>query len=354
MVSHAQQPSSPARVHMLHDPSAGLDGIVVLHSTALGPAAGGCRFWTYPAAEDMAADAFRLAEGMSYKNALADLPLGGGKAVLRRPLGEFDRRQLFEAFGRKIEELGGDYVTAEDVGTSVEDMRAVARSSHHVAGLPPEGNRPGGDPSPWTARGTFLSMKMAVERHLGRPLSGCKVAVQGVGSVGGSLAVMLHEAGAELVIADVNRDNLARIAKVTGAMVVAPDEILSVAVDVVAPCALGGVLSHTTIGRLRTKVVCGAANNQLATRADGARLADMGILYAPDYVVNAGGIINVAAEYLGWSAEDARARVEATGERLARVLDVAAAEGLPTNLAADNLARAMIAAAPALWQEAAA
>jgi leucine dehydrogenase len=343
MVVSVLPSSAPAAVHIVRDEASGLDGLIVLHSTALGPAAGGCRFWRYATADDMAVDAFRLAEGMSYKNALADLPFGGGKAVLRRPEGVFDRHALFEAFGRAVEELRGNYVTAEDVGTSVDDMRAAASATHHVAGLPSRGSRPGGDPSPWTARGVFLAMQVAAERRLGRPLADCTVAVQGVGHVGAALATMLHEAGASLIIADTNSAQVARVAAATGALVAPVGAILSAKADVFAPCALGGILSHATIDTLAAKVVCGAANNQLATREDGERLVERGVLYAPDYVVNAGGIINVAAEYLHWSAEEAVARVEATGARLARVLDVAQSSGLPTNIAADQLARAAIA-----------
>ncbi|HET8611175.1 MAG TPA: Glu/Leu/Phe/Val dehydrogenase dimerization domain-containing protein [Sphingomonas sp.] len=344
MVLMTSQPPSPAQVHMVHDAATGLEGIIVLHSTVLGPAAGGCRYWSYPSASEMAVDAFRLAEGMSYKNALADLPLGGGKAVLRRTGGAVDRSRLFEAFGRAVEGLRGDYVTAEDVGTSVEDMRAVARATRHVAGLPPSGRRPGGDPSPWTARGVFLSMKEAVRRRLDRELADCTVAIQGVGHVGAALAVMLRDAGAKLLVADIDPGNVDHVVRATGATALAPDAILAADADVFAPCALGGVLSHETIGRLRARVVCGAANNQLATSEDGARLADKGVLYAPDYVVNAGGIINVAAEYLRWSNQAVLERVMATGERLMRVLDLAAASGLPGNLAADQLARSTIAA----------
>jgi len=344
MFSSLVPPPSPAAVHMIHDDASGLDGVVVLHSTALGPAAGGCRFWDYPSATEMTADGFRLAEGMAYKNAMADLPFGGGKAVLRRPQRAFDRHALFEAFGRAVEGLAGRYVTAEDVGTSVEDMRTVALTTRHVAGLPSSGDRPGGDPSPWTARGVFLAMQIAVERRLGRSLAECTVALQGVGHVGGELAKMLHAAGARLVIADIDSVAVARIATITGALVVPVGAILSAKADVFAPCALGGGLNAATIPMLNAKLVCGAANNQLATPEDGARLAERGVLYAPDYVVNAGGIINVAAEYLRWSAEDARTRIEGTGTRLARVLDLADSSGQPTNIAADQLARATIAA----------
>ena len=353
MVLSVSELASAGQAHLVRDEAAGLDGIIVLHSTALGPAAGGTRFWSYDSADAMAADAFRLAEGMTYKNALAGLPLGGGKSVLRRPEGKFDRQKLFEAFGAAVEELKGTYVTAEDVGTSVEDMRAVAKATRHVAGLPPQDGRPGGDPSPWTARGTFLSMQVAVERHLGRALKDVTVAVQGVGHVGEALAMMLHAAGAKLVIADVAGASVARVVAATNARAVPVDEILSAEADVFAPCALGAILSDATIGSLQAKVVCGAANNQLATPEDGARLADKGVLYAPDYVVNGGGIINVAAEYLGWTSAKASTRVEATGERLGRVLDLAAAEGLTTNLAADQLARSIVAGGPALERDAA-
>lgn len=335
---------SPESVHIFRDEASGLDAVIALHSTALGPAAGGCRLWHYVSSEDAAADACRLAEGMSYKNALAGLPLGGGKAVLRRPEGAYDRRKLFAAFGRAVRELGGRYVTAEDVGTNVADMQMVRGETRFVAGLPARGAAPGGDPSPWTARGVFLAMQAAAARRLERGLNECTVAIQGVGHVGSALAGMLHAAGAKLIVADMDAAAVARVAVATGAQTASLGGILSANADIFAPCALGGVLNHASIGRLSAKVVCGAANNQLATPEDGARLADRGVLYAPDYVVNAGGIINVAAEYLGWSREEAAARVEATPERLLAVLDHAEARGFAANRAADQLARAAIAA----------
>ncbi len=223
-------------------------------------------------------------------------------------------------------------------------MADAARRTRYIAGLPQRGSRPGGDPSPWTARGTFLAMQVAVERHLARPLADCTVAVQGVGHVGAELAGMLTKAGARLIVADTDRAAVARVVATTGATACAPEDILHADADVLAPCALGGVLDAAIIGRLRARVICGAANNQLATHEDGARLADKGVLYAPDYVVNAGGIINVAAEYLGWTMQAALERVMATGKRLARVLDLAEASGLPTNVAADRMARSTIAA----------
>lgn len=353
MAFQADQPHSPADVHLVRDEASGLDAAIVLHSTALGPAAGGCRLWSYADREAMIADACRLAEGMSYKNALADLPLGGGKAVIRRPEGAFDRQALFRAFGRAVEALNGSYVTAEDVGTSVDDMAVVRERTRHVAGLPLHSGRAGGDPSPWTARGVFLSMRFAAEHRLQRPLSDCSVAIQGVGHVGAELARMLHRAGARLIVSDIDTKAAARIAIETGATAASVDSILSARADILAPCALGGVVNHRTVGTLKAKVVCGAANNQLAEAEDGERLADRGILYAPDYVVNAGGIINVAAEYLDWSPAEAAMRVDATADRLERVLEHAAATGVAPHTAADRLARMMIAAGRAVPRAAA-
>ncbi|HEX7752871.1 MAG TPA: Glu/Leu/Phe/Val dehydrogenase dimerization domain-containing protein [Novosphingobium sp.] len=332
-------------IHHIEDEASGLSAAIVIHSTALGPAAGGCRLWAYDSAEAMIADGCRLAEGMTYKNALAGLPLGGGKAVISRPRGEFDRTALFRAFGRAVEALHGSYVTAEDVGTSVADMMMVAQATKHVAGLPPEAGRAGGDPSPWTAIGVFRSMEVAVARRLSRPLSECTVALQGAGHVGAELARLLYEAGAKLVITDIDRAVAAGIAARTGAVAVAPDAILDVPTDVFAPCALGGVLNEGTIAQMSAKVVCGAANNQLATPADGVRLAESGILYAPDYVVNAGGIINAGAEHLGWCPDEAQERILGTGRRLADILDHAEANGLTPEQAADHRARQIVAAA---------
>lgn len=345
MAFQAEQASSPANVHLLNDKMSGLNGAIVLHSTVLGPAAGGCRLWTYSDRQAMLTDACRLAEGMSYKNAMAGLPLGGGKAVICLPEGEFDRKALFRAFGRAVQALRGRYVTAEDVGTTVEDMTVVRDETRHVAGLHPKSEGPGGDPSPWTARGTFLSMQVAVERRLQKPLSECTVAVQGVGNVGAALARMLHEAGAKLIISDVNAVAVARVAIETQATVASTSGILSASADVFAPCALGAVINDKMLGKLKAKVVCGAANNQLATPEDGRRLADRDILYAPDYVVNAGGIINVAAEYLDWSSKDAAEKVEAIGARLGRVFDHAAENGFAPHEAADRIARKIIASA---------
>jgi leucine dehydrogenase len=334
----------PESVHVVHDAASGLDGVIVLHSTRRGPAAGGCRLWRYPDSRTMARDAMRLAEAMAYKNAMADLPLGGGKAVLNLPRGPFDRHRLFTAFGREVARLKGSYVSAEDVGTTVADMQAVGEVCRHVAGLTAARGRPGGDPSPWTALGVFLAMREAARRKFGADLKGMTVAVQGLGSVGSQLCALLHEAGAKLIVAEPRSDLAAEVACRHGATVVGLDRILDEKCEIFAPCALGAVLDENAVARLRARIVCGAANNVLATDEDGDRLADRGVLYAPDYVVNAGGIINVAAEYLGWSAEEAERRVRETDRRLAEVLGYADSQGLAPHRAADALARRRLAA----------
>lgn len=340
MVDTCPDPAVPPEaVHIVNDPESGLIGVIVLHSTRRGPAAGGCRLWRYASDTAMTADALRLAEGMAYKNALADLPLGGGKTVIALPDGTFDRCRMFRAFGRAVAALDGAYVTAEDVGTTVADMAAVREETHHVAGLPSVAGRPGGDPSPWTARGVFLSMREAARRRFGTELGDLTVAVQGLGNVGGALCALLHEAGAKLIVAEPRPGVAAAIACRYGAEIMSSDALLGARCDIFAPCALGGVINRRAVGRLHARLVCGGANNVLATAEDGDRLADTGVLYAPDYVVNAGGIINVAAEYLGWSAGEAVARVEATGQRLAQVLDHAERHGFAPHRAADTLAR---------------
>ncbi|WP_338241237.1 Glu/Leu/Phe/Val family dehydrogenase [Aurantiacibacter hainanensis] len=333
----------PEAVHVIDDAESGLEGAIVLHSTRLGPAAGGCRLWTYGDRHQATQDAMRLAEGMAYKNAMAGLPLGGGKAVLRLPAEPFDRAALFAAFGRAVEELGGAYVTAEDVGTGVPDMEMVRGETRHVAGLVRQEGRPGGDPSPWTALGVFVSMQEAVRRKFGSDLRDMTVAVQGLGHVGSALCALLHDAGARLVVSEPRSDVAAAVACRYGATVASTSAIATLPCEVFAPCALGGVLNAESVQKLRARIVCGAANNVLARPEDGDALADRGVLYAPDYVVNAGGIINVCAEYLGWSLAEVESRVRATGDRLARVLDEADAQGRAPHRAADAMARRLLA-----------
>ncbi|WP_265562559.1 Glu/Leu/Phe/Val family dehydrogenase [Sphingomicrobium arenosum] len=332
-------------VHFVTDRASGLKAIIALHSTALGPAAGGTRFWHY-ADEGMAlSDVLRLSRGMSYKNAMAGLPLGGGKAVI---LADKDRSKsdaMIAAFGRAVNRLGGHYVTAEDVGITVEDMILVNRETDHVAGLPVEdGAEVGGDPGPHTARGVYLGLKSAVKRALGREdLSGVHVAIQGAGSVASHLARRLAADGAKLSIADVNVERVEAVAAETGATIVDPAHILFIDADVVSPCALGAILTEDSIANLNTGIIAGAANNQLATPGDGQRLAARGILYAPDYVINAGGIINVSTEYLADGGADlVRQRIDAIPGRLERIWNEAASSGRDPASVADAMAQALI------------
>jgi len=331
-------------VNFFDDPQSGLRAIVAVHSAALGPAAGGCRRWTYASDDIALTDVLRLSRGMTYKNAVASLPFGGGKAVILATEQTPKSTQLFEAFGRAVESLNGRYITAEDVGISVDDMRTVRGVTRFVSGLPQSGDGAGGDPSPWTALGVFQGIKAAAAAKLGTDsLEGLRVAVQGVGHVGVYLCRMLHEAGARLVIADVSNPSLRSVCETMPAELASPQDILFSDVDVLAPCALGNVLNSETIPRIRAKIVAGAANNQLATTEDGIRLAELGILYAPDYVINAGGVISVAHEYLGQSSEQqVRAEVSRIPLRLRDIFAEAAERGLPTNVLADDLARRIV------------
>ncbi len=332
-------------LHFFDDPATGLRAIVAIHSTALGPAAGGCRRWQYANDGDAVTDVLRLSRGMTYKNAVAGLPFGGGKAVILANEAAPKSEALFQAFGRAIDSLGGRYVTAEDVGISVDDMRIVASETRYVSGLPQSGAEAGGDPSPWTALGVFLGIEAAVKTRLGKEtLDGVSVAVQGVGHVGLYLCRLLHEAGAKLLVADVSRDCLNAVRREIPVDIVAPTEILFSDVDVLAPCALGNVLNSTTIPGVKASIVAGAANNQLATAEDGSRLAARDVLYAPDYVINAGGVISVAHEYLGRSSEDeVRAEVAKIPARLVDIFEEAAETGAATNQIADALARQLVA-----------
>lgn len=331
-------------LHYFRDPDSGLRAIIAIHSTALGPAAGGCRRWKYSSDEDALKDALRLSRGMSYKNAVAELPFGGGKAVILASEGAPKSPDLFRAFGRAVASLNGRYITAEDVGVSVEDMRYVQEVTEYVSGLPKRADSAGGDPSPWTALGCYLGIEAAVKAKLGADsLKGLRIAVQGVGHVGYHLCRLLHDAGATLVVADVSRESLERVKKDLPVTVVPATQIVFEDVDVLAPCALGNVLTSVTIPKLKAKVVAGAANNQLSTEDDGARLTDRGILYAPDYVINAGGIVNVAYEYFGnGNEEQVRTEVEKIPQRLSAIFDEARSTGKPTNLIANELARRLV------------
>lgn len=327
-------------VTFFSDAASGVRGIIAIHSTALGPAAGGCRAWAYESEEAALQDVLRLSRGMSYKNAVAGLPLGGGKAVILREPGKPVSAAQFEAFGRAVERLRGAYVTAEDVGVSVADMACVARSTSHVSGLSSHGGSAGGDPSPKTAYGVYCGIVAAAHARLGRDdLAGLRVAVQGLGSVGRHLCENLHQAGARLVVSDIDASACARIRERFGAEVVPPDAILFQDVDVVSPCALGGILDAQSIPRLRAPIVAGGANNQLAGPEDGLALHARGILYAPDYVINAGGIICAASEYLrSASEEQVWQHVTRIGQTLADIFAESKATGTPPHVIADALA----------------
>ena len=334
-------------IHFFDDPSTGLKAIIAVHSTALGPAAGGCRRWQYATDEDALTDVLRLSRGMTYKNAVAGLPFGGGKSVILASEDSPKSPQLFRAFGRAVDSLGGSYIAAEDVGINVDDMRLAGEETSYVSGLPQHGDSAGGDPSPWTALGVFLGIRAAVKVRLGKDsLEGLSVAVQGVGHVGSYLCNLLAEAGAQIYVADVNRDSLKDVGDTVKVSEVSPRDILFHDVDILVPCALGNVLNSETIPRIRAKVIAGAANNQLATELDGQRLAERGILFAPDYVINAGGVISVAREYLGHSSEDeVRSEVNRIPERLNEIFTEADTTDRPTNVIADELARRIVASA---------
>ena len=340
MVFRAEAFRGHESISFFHDEESGLKAIIAIHSTALGPAAGGCRMWPYATEEAALEDVLRLSRGMSFKNAMAGLPFGGGKSVIIGDAQRGKSEALLRAFGRCVERMGGRYVTAEDVGISEGDVEILARETRHVSGRKQRGGAAGGNPAPKTAFGVFLGMRAAAELKLGRTsFEGLKVAVQGVGQVGYHLCKLLHSAGATLVVADVRAENAARAAQEFGARVVSPDEVLFEAVDVIAPCALGGVLTRDSVARLQAPVIAGAANNQLAADDVGTELQARGIMYAPDYVVNAGGIMSAGLEYLGGHDErEVRSRVNGIYETTRLVLIQATREQRPANQVADELA----------------
>ncbi|MGZ3304998.1 MAG: Leu/Phe/Val dehydrogenase [Asticcacaulis sp.] len=335
------------KVVMVEDAESGLKAIIAVHSTALGPAAGGCRLWAYDNDSAALVDALRLSKGMSYKNAMADLPMGGGKAVICGPVAPENRRRLFEAFGRAVDSLGGQYITAEDVGVSVDDMHVIATQTRFVSGLAGSAGRSGGDPSPFTARGVRVGIQSAVRAKLGRQdIEGLTIAVQGLGHVGMYLCEELARLGARLIVADINAERTEDARVRFGATVAPVSDILLQPADIIAPCALGGAISEDMAGRMTASIVAGAANNQLATPQAGRILARRGILYAPDYVINAGGIIMVAGEISGNNTEsDVLAAVDRIGPRLDDLFARAQSAQASTNEVADSLARAKLDAA---------
>jgi leucine dehydrogenase len=332
------------RVVFGYDEATGLRSVIAIHSTTLGPAAGGCRMWPYATTSDAVTDVLRLSRGMSYKNAMAGLPFGGGKAVIIGDSRKAKTPELFQAYGRFVESLGGRYVTAEDVGTTTADMEHVARVTGFVSGLGRKPGEAGGDPAPKTALGVFLALKAAARFKLGRSdLQGLRVGVQGVGGVGYHLCQLLAPEGVKLRVADVRAAAALRVSEEFGAVVVPPEAVLSEEVDILAPCALGAVLNAQSIPLIRARVIAGAANNQLAEEKDGTALQLAGVLYAPDYVVNAGGIISVAREYRGGATEaQVTTEIHAIPARLTEIFERARREGRPTNIVADQMARERI------------
>ncbi len=318
-----------------HEPSCGYFGIIGIHDTTLGPALGGTRVWAYDSTEAALRDVLRLSRGMTYKSAVAGLNLGGGKAVIVADPKRTDREALFRAHGRFVETLGGRYITAEDVGTSPQDMEFIKRETKHVAGL----LNLSGDPSPVTGYGVYVGMKAAAKARWGRDsLAGKTIAVQGAGKVAHYLMTHLKQEGAKLIVCDIDEAKAQHAADELGAQVVRPDAILDVTADIFAPCALGAIINDDALARLKVEVIAGGANNQLAEERHGAALEARGLLYAPDYVLNGGGVINVYGELQGWTMERAKRKAQEIYDTTLRVFAIAARDSIPTYQAADRLA----------------
>jgi len=325
-----------------HDKSSGYRGIIAIHDTTLGPALGGTRFWQYKSDDEAIIDALRLARGMTYKNAVAGLNLGGGKAVIIGDNRTAKREMIFRAHGRFVESLGGRYVTAEDVGTSTADMDFVHMETDYVAGLATKS----GDPSPVTARGVFRAIQATAKHRWGsESVAGKTIAVQGLGNVGYYLCKELHAHEAKLIVTDIDAARVKRVVDECGARAVDLDAIYSVQADIFAPCALGGIINDDTIPKLRAEIVAGAANNQLLLpEKHGGDLEKKGILYAPDFVANAGGVINVYSELAGWTAQRALRKADEIYDTTLGVFEFARELGIPPYEAADRLAARRLAA----------
>lgn len=333
-------------VAFFHDRVTGLRSIIAIHSTALGPACGGTRMYPYATGDDALEDVLRLSRGMSYKSAIAGIPLGGGKAVIIGDPAKDKSEALLLAYADAVNELGGRYITAMDVGITPKDLPVIARRTSHVAGYDQPG-KTGGDSGPLTALGVFVGLKAAVTHRLGADTTkGVTVAIQGLGKVGMGLAKQLHAEGAQLIVSDVNAEATKQAADAFGAQVVPPTQIASVACDVFSPNALGAVLNDQSIPALRAQVVAGGANNQLQHDEHGEALRQRGILYAPDYVINGGGIIRVAGQIFGWSDAEIENRVRGIADTLSQIFRRAGSEGAPTNVIADRMAEERLAAPP--------
>ncbi|KXH87499.1 Glu/Leu/Phe/Val dehydrogenase [Sporosarcina sp. HYO08] len=326
-----------------NDKASGLKAIIAIHDTTLGPALGGARMWTYDSEEEAIEDALRLARGMTYKNAAAGLNLGGGKAVIIGDPKKDKNDEMFRAFGRFIEGLNGRYITAEDVGTTEFDMDLINLETDYVTGVS-AGAGSSGNPSPVTAYGIYLGMKAAAKEAFGTDsLKDKTIAVQGVGHVAYTLCEHLHAEGAKLIITDINEEAVQRAVNAFGAKAVGIGEIYSQEADIFAPCALGAIINDETIPQLKVKVIAGSANNQLKDAEHGDKLHEMGIVYAPDYVINSGGVINVADELDGYNRERAMKRVEGIYNALEKIFAISKEKNIPTHIAADHLAEERIA-----------
>ena len=325
-----------------HDKTSGLRALIAIHDTTLGPALGGTRFWNYETEDQAIEDVLRLARGMTYKAAAAGLNLGGGKGVIWGDSKKDKSEELWRAFGRFVQTLNGRYITAEDVGTSVQDMDLVNLETDHVTGVS-KAKGSSGDPSPKTAFGVFRGMQACAKEAWGSDdLKGKVVAVQGVGNVGYYLCKHLHEVGAKQIVCDINQEAIDRVVKEFGVDVVAPDEIYDVQCDVFSPNALGAVINDETIKKFKCKVIAGGANNVLAEDKHGDMLEEKSILYAPDYVINAGGLMNVADELTGYNEERALEKISTIYDNVAKVIEIAKRDKIPTYKAADRMAEERI------------
>lgn len=324
------------------DKQSGLKAIIAIHDTTLGPALGGTRMWTYSSEEAAVEDALRLAKGMTYKNAAAGLNLGGGKTVIIGDPKKDKNEAMFRAFGRFIQGLNGRYITAEDVGTTVQDMDLIQQETEFVTGVSQEYGS-SGNPSPVTAYGVYKGMKAAAKEAYGNDsLEGKKIAVQGVGNVAFKLCEYLHQEGAELIVTDINKEAIRRAVECFDAKAVDPEDIYEIDMDIYAPCALGATINDETLPKLKAEIIAGAANNQLKETKHGDVLFEKGIVYAPDYVINSGGVINVADELLGYNKDRAMKKVETIYENLSKVFEISRRDNIPSYAAADRMAEERI------------